>query len=192
MQLTASINIDSLFAIKMSTKIPGTSNLAADLIISTKRGPSFELHQDDSYDFFRFDEDPDELLAQIKRVQPEALRLLAHVNPIPQDYYAEHLSKVVFGSNLIEKAGMDLEITTKFGRAIFLGEGAELPTGDRQEHSSGDGQAWIQVVQHCRALQHIVGQMVVKNEPVSEELILETHRILTNGLLLDDGASWTQ
>jgi fido (protein-threonine AMPylation protein) len=49
-----------------------------------------------------------------------------------------------------------------------------------------------EVVQHALALYYIVQEMVVKDKLLSEEIILETHRILTSNVDAPGGASWEE
>jgi len=48
-----------------------------------------------------------------------------------------------------------------------------------------------EVVQHARAFQHIIKHYVHQRKPMTEELIKETHKILTEGLSID-GAGVSQ
>lgn len=41
-------------------------------------------------------------------------------------------------------------------------------------------------------MQHIMTEMVAKDQPLSEEMILQTHRILTNNINAPGGTSWHQ
>lgn len=48
------------------------------------------------------------------------------------------------------------------------------------------------MIQHALALQYIVNEMVVKERLLSEDIILETHRILTEKIDAPGGNPWTK
>ncbi|KAK6222091.1 fic/DOC family protein [Colletotrichum tabaci] len=108
--------------------------------------------------------------------------------------------RAIFGSNMIERAGLGWEITLNLCRSVFAGEHA----GDVLERTSkyenqlldlqyqeGDDESIasqnfhrgrLEIVQHARAYQHIIHHVVVKQDDLTEDLIKETHRILTRGV----------
>ncbi|OTA98299.1 hypothetical protein M426DRAFT_77065 [Hypoxylon sp. CI-4A] len=80
--------------------------------------------------------------------------------------------KAIFGSNMIEHAGLLGYDTTKAlcKRRILRGHN--------------------EIVQHAKAFQHIINAFVTEKRDISEELINETHRILVKGtpILVPNGA----
>ncbi|KAI2908375.1 hypothetical protein CBS147320_9706 [Aspergillus niger] len=85
---------------------------------------------------------------------------------IISDTLTRHLGTVIFGSNYIERAGLNLEETIKICEIIFL--------------------------QHALALNFLINEMVVKDKPLSEDLILRTHRILTEYIDTAGGIPWME
>ncbi|KAK3364297.1 fido domain-containing protein [Lasiosphaeria hispida] len=118
------------------------------------------------------------------------------VSAFPQVWEAleQSLITLVYGSNLIETAGSNLRITVKLCRAIFRGEQVEdiidehdpeykehievLMSTYRKGDHAGVAQSRKEVIQHAKALSFIIDHVILNNEPISEALILETHRIL--------------
>lgn len=49
-----------------------------------------------------------------------------------------------------------------------------------------------EVIQHAVALQYIITEIVLKDKPLSEDIILRTHYILTEALDIPGGISWKQ
>jgi Fic family protein len=112
----------------------------------------------------------------------------------------EAMIKAIFGSNLIERAGLNLDITVQLCRRVFAGEDvpdianrdasyteilAELVT--MQPELKDKPVEYIirsrkEVVQHARAFQHIIHAFVVEKQDLNEHVIKETHRILTKGV----------
>ncbi|GAB7343923.1 hypothetical protein MBLNU457_1876t1 [Dothideomycetes sp. NU457] len=137
--------------------------------------PTTTIRQDEAYDWTHFDEDPDDLFASV-----ETLRTKVAQNT---DYLVETLAHVVYGSNFIEKAGSSKDVTLEISNKIFRGEelaeeaDEELPQDVRE------------VIQHCRAFSHHIAETVVQDKPLSEALILATHKILTYKVRSSDGDS---
>lgn len=111
------------------------------------------------------------------------------------------LIKLVYGSNSIESAGSSLAITAKLCEAVFRGLPVliEIPERDESykqhlEHLLSAGRpahhgevirSRKEILQHAQALSYVIDRVVLNDEPWTEELILEAHRILHDGL--DDG-----
>ncbi|TWU78816.1 hypothetical protein ED733_007318 [Metarhizium rileyi] len=84
----------------------------------------------------------------------------------------EVVIRAIFGSNQIERAGLNLELTVLFCRKIF----------------SAEEVARNEVVQHARAFQHIIHAFVVEKRHLSEDLIKQTHQILVKGVpIVEEG-----
>ena len=106
---------------------------------------------------------------------------------------------VIFGSNLIERAGLNLDHTKRLCQAIFRGENYEMTerSGPYEQRlqgwlqdkhaASGEGEKHqirqrAEVVQHALALRYIVDAIVTRDQPFSEDILKETHRILITGV----------
>lgn len=108
------------------------------------------------------------------------------------------LITLVYGSNMIESAGSNLRITVKLCRAIFRGQPLPEDISERdaeyQEHlevlrstcreasHAGVIRSRREIIQHAQALNYIIDRVILDNEPISEALILETHRIMYIGV----------
>lgn len=97
-------------------------------------------------------------------------------------FMLESIAQVVYGSNLIERAGVrDYSLTSKICKRISLGLPVDPST------SGVTKQSLKEIEQHVLALNHMLTEMVAKNKPLSEKLILQTHYILCNGIPTSDG-----
>ncbi|KAK2596233.1 hypothetical protein QQS21_006325 [Conoideocrella luteorostrata] len=108
------------------------------------------------------------------------------------------LITLVYGSNMIESAGTNLRITTKLCQNIFRGIPVTVSTDERdpayQEHletliktnRKGDKSSVIlsrkEVVTHAKALNFAIDHIVLGNMAWSEDFILQTHKILYDGI----------
>jgi hypothetical protein len=117
------------------------------------------------------------------------------------------LVRTIYGSNRIERAGLGWNATQCFCRQSFQREALlawvyeehDESTKDRilesilEVESGCDGKsrnvllrARNEVIQHAKAYRHILNHFVEKEEDLSEDLIKETHTILTRGVPLED------
>ncbi|KNG85975.1 hypothetical protein ANOM_006099 [Aspergillus nomiae NRRL 13137] len=118
-----------------------------------------------------------------------------------------HLGTVIFGSNYIERAGLNLEETINICERIFRGEYVDPEHIPEREvdyekkligaiHSKTRASHIIrsrrEVVQHALALNFLITEMVVKDKPLSEDLILRTHHILTESINTAGGMPWEE
>ncbi|KAK4035350.1 Filamentation induced by cAMP/death on curing-related protein [Parachaetomium inaequale] len=110
------------------------------------------------------------------------------------------LASVVYGSNMIESAGSTLAITTQLCRAVFRGRTSDISIAiDETDPAYEEDLAHLratnrpanhqhvvasrrEIVQHAQALAYMVNHIVIATKPWSEQLILDIHRILHDGL----------
>ncbi|KAI2466414.1 fido domain-containing protein [Annulohypoxylon bovei var. microspora] len=101
------------------------------------------------------------------------------------------LIKAIFGSNMIEHVGLGYDITAQLCKRNFAGEDVtqiplielypqqpnlkDMSTQDAIRHRN-------EIVQHAKAFQHMIHCFVTEEQDLSEELIKNTHRILTTGI----------
>ncbi|GLA50021.1 hypothetical protein AnigIFM63604_006035 [Aspergillus niger] len=126
---------------------------------------------------------------------------------IISDTLTRHLGTVIFGSNYIERAGLNLEETIKICEIIFRGEFVDPEKIPERESdyekklieairsktpASHIIRSRREVVQHALALNFLINEMVVKDKPLSEDLILRTHRILTEYIDTAGGIPWME
>ncbi|KAF8852592.1 Fic-domain-containing protein [Acephala macrosclerotiorum] len=109
----------------------------------------------------------------------------------------DQMAKAVFGANNLERIGLGLDETIKLCMAVFNGE-ENLEYSDRSDEYQAKLDAFIaknfnpsqnavvrsrrEVVQHAAAFQHIVDRFVKQGQPMTEELIKNTHAIMVRGL----------
>ncbi|KAE8450598.1 hypothetical protein EG329_005942 [Mollisiaceae sp. DMI_Dod_QoI] len=115
----------------------------------------------------------------------------------------EGIMNLVFSSNNIERAGLNLQETLKICQRIFDGEDVKAEDiSEKSEEYQAVIQALIdskirkpgnvnichviqsrrEVIQHVRALDYITRAIVIENQPLSEALICTTHRLLVTGI----------
>ncbi|KAM0345558.1 hypothetical protein ACHAPU_006488 [Fusarium lateritium] len=139
-----------------------------------------------------------ELQGAKSREQEEAL----------EEFHVEQLSRMVYGSNMIEFAGGSLETTRRVCRTDLdknVEEVSDITRTDPeydeiQRHLESrnlpDGhadilQSYREIVQHALAAKYMFDK-VGENEPLSEEIIKEAHYILTYKIDINDNTPWTQ
>lgn len=112
------------------------------------------------------------------------------------------LVTLVYGSNLIERAGTNFRLTFSICRDIFRGKEVDPNIEERspeyQEHldylvktqrkgvMSNVVRSRREVINHAKALNFLIDRVVLDNMALSEELILEAHRILQHNIGDDD------
>ncbi|KAK6530569.1 hypothetical protein TWF281_007412 [Arthrobotrys megalospora] len=108
----------------------------------------------------------------------------------PEDTLADsielELSRMIFGSNFIERAGTNFEETLTLCKAVFRNEqfANDVTTRTRSR---------MEVIQHAKALKFFFEKFLLENSELTENLILETHRILCEGHDHDhDGTPWEE
>jgi hypothetical protein len=143
-------------------------------------GRDIVIRQDALYTWLNEDDDPDEIFALIKTEFQEVKgkmegQLCSKQEEAFDEYMANAPSEMIFGSNLIERAGGGYELTIELCKEIFIGKDVLAVIKSLRE-----------MVQHTLALKHIVEHMVVRNRNLTEELILATHKILCDGIETSD------
>ncbi|KAL2066036.1 hypothetical protein VTL71DRAFT_2107 [Oculimacula yallundae] len=126
------------------------------------------------------------------------------MSELMSDEITSAMMSLVFSSNLIERAGLGLDATVKICEKIFRGE--EVDAKDCDERSSEYAQSLQdlalrnnpatkehvvrsrrEIIQHARALQHIIRKIALEHQPLSEQIIRDTHKILTTGIDAQNG-----
>lgn len=175
---------------------------------------SFTMSQDTGYDYnILGDLDPDDLFEELQANFDNIATCIPSIGEDDQRaleaYYVDVLCRMVFGSNMIENAGASLDITHRMCESIFRGHGRseEITESDQdyqalkselqQKQLPSDSVAVLhtyhEIVQHAKATQHIIHQVAVLGKDITEELILETHAILTHKVdCADSGLEWQQ
>ncbi|KAH6990209.1 fido domain-containing protein [Ilyonectria destructans] len=162
---------------------------------------------DDAYDYNVLDDDvdPDDLYEELR----SQITTVYCAPPVPMETFEQHLDdalgRMVFGSNMIEGAGGGCDITLALCRPIFRGDQVpEIQEGDAyfralerdlvQNPPDYDAvlRSYHEITQHAKAASYIFTTVCINNEALSEETILQTHRILTHKVDTEQGMSWTE
>ncbi|KAK0753057.1 fido domain-containing protein [Schizothecium vesticola] len=210
---TSPINITKSIREKMQKAIFPNATVR---IRSRKIPACFTISMADGYDYNLLGDefDPDDLydeMLKYNQVLAESLQsgnLLDNTSNIVDEFMLDVLSKMIFGSNYIEQAGAGLDITLKLCHAIFYGETVpdEITERDpeyqalkedlvRQGLPAGTPaviRSRREIVQHARAASYILNETYLKENDLTEDIILETHRILTHKVDTEDGYPWAQ
>ncbi|KAG0646034.1 Adenosine monophosphate-transferase [Hyphodiscus hymeniophilus] len=160
---------------------------------------------DPNYDYNRFTPDPDEVFEEcvgyFGKVQPLIINLKDEDQSY-NDYLVESMVMMIFTSNYLENAGSSQPITLRICKEIFAGRELPEEIGERdteyepiqaylmEKKAQSDKSAVLrsrkQIIQHAYALKYITHRMVIEGEALSESLLKETHRILTDGIDADN------
>lgn len=112
--------------------------------------------------WFRHEDDPEDLLLENQALMKDINNLLQASTPARDIALEKHLDKdltrVVYRSNLIESAGSNFDITSKFCNKVFQKE----PITEEITEGGVRG-----VVRHARALSFIINEMVVLEKPLT-------------------------
>ncbi|OAA37207.1 Filamentation induced by cAMP/death on curing-related protein [Metarhizium rileyi] len=108
------------------------------------------------------------------------------------------LATLVYGSNMIESAGSNFRITMEICHEIFRGQVVDAHIDERdptyQEHLEnlaethrksdmhGVVRSRQEIIGHAKALNFLIDRIILSNMAWSEELLLETHMILYEGI----------
>ncbi|KAG4277868.1 hypothetical protein FPRO04_07111 [Fusarium proliferatum] len=127
------------------------------------------------------------------------------------DIFNEKLSQMVYGSNMIEAVGSSLDITSELCRDIFAGGidaddveisdrdptykaiRAELREKKKKPKAHEDVlRTRCEIIQHAKAAYYMMNEVAIKGRDLSEEVILEMHRLLTCNIDSPDGIPSSQ
>ncbi|KAJ4004132.1 hypothetical protein NW752_010791 [Fusarium irregulare] len=134
------------------------------------------IRSDDSYRTYKNDQNPEALFEKALRYFSPVI--MNHSPTIEQkatliQWVNDTVIHALYGSNMIERAGLGWEATLNHCRRVLRGL-------DIQEIDDIRGQR--EVVQHMRAYQHILYRFAILGEDMTEDLIKNTHGILCKGV----------
>ncbi|CAG8928815.1 unnamed protein product [Penicillium salamii] len=183
-------------------------HLYSTLHKSTGFSNGFSIVMDNAYSYKigTHDFEPEDVFPEIMTLTDQLSSWLKeHTDPEHKAELEEcilnHLIAMVFGSNLIEHAGSTARITYKLCLAVFRGE--EIPQ-DRDEAEDflelkdallrknlpTDTKAVLrsrrEIIQHAKAASFIINQLCICDRELTEDIILQTHQILTYKIDADD------
>ncbi|KAF5612087.1 adenosine monophosphate transferase FICD like [Fusarium subglutinans] len=157
---------------------------------------NYDNYENDAEDQSHSDEDDIELKNYLDDIA-DALKKQKSKNDseIAEDFN-EKLSQMVYGSNMLEMVGSGLDTTVKLCQRIFEGravDDAEISDRDpiyqalrmdlvSKNKSSGHEdvlRSRREIIQHAKAAYYMMNEVAIKGKDLSEEIILETHRLLT-------------
>ncbi|KAI3116863.1 hypothetical protein CBS147333_487 [Penicillium roqueforti] len=118
--------------------------------------------------------DPDVVFPEVLTLSNQLSTILQQLTPAQETKFENHilhcLASMVYGSNMIERAGGDSDST--FG-AVY----GNLPRKGRD--ISPALRSYREIAQHARAASYIIVQLCIHDQGLSEEIILQAHRFLT-------------
>ncbi|KAJ5502055.1 hypothetical protein N7463_004929 [Penicillium fimorum] len=136
------------------------------------------------------DFDPDTIFLEIVTLGNQlSVILQKQLTPLQESEFENHilhcLATIVYGSNMIERAGSGSRITLKLCMAIFRGEEIPEDIGETEEEflelkKVSFLRSRREIIQHAKAASHMISQLCVHDKDLNEEIILETHKILTH------------
>ncbi|KAJ5918374.1 hypothetical protein N7454_010749 [Penicillium verhagenii] len=170
--------------------------------------PLTVVMNDDAYDYKIgiHDFDPDAVYPEIFSLgnQLSAVfqkELSSNQQSAFKDHILDGLAGMVYGSNMIERVGNDSDITFKLCKAVFRGEEVPEEVGETEEeflelknnllrkNLPANPCAVLcsrrEIFQHAKAACYMIQQLCICDNDLSEEIILQTHEILTHKINAD-------
>ncbi|CAG8372975.1 unnamed protein product [Penicillium salamii] len=169
----------------------------------------FTIAMDDAYSYSigTNDFEPEEVFPEIVNLADQLSSWLKdHEDPEHEtafeNYILDRLIAMVFGSNMIERAGSTARITYKLCLAVFRGEEIPEDIGETDEeflelkkallrkNLPANTQAVLrsrrEIIQHAKATAFIINQLCICDRDLTENILLQTHQILTYKVDADD------
>jgi prophage maintenance system killer protein len=170
----------------------------------------FTLKMDQNYRYYNDEQGQTTHQVLFKRasaVIEDVRRTLSNSTDDQMETYAkvieEDMIHMVFGNNMQERAGQSFNITWGLCMDIFAGRvvdaagiherdpgyAAHLRFLHEQNYTNANFEHVIrsrrEVIQHAEALKYITDAALNRDQPITESLIIETHRILCAGLTIE-------
>ncbi|KAL2065449.1 hypothetical protein VTL71DRAFT_3119 [Oculimacula yallundae] len=181
---------------------------------STAEECKFILHMNDNYHYYKPEQEKHNVVFERSSAIIQELKTIFDTAKEDNDllsayteFTADTMAHMVYGSNMQEKAGMGLDETINLCRRVFAGENID-PNGIEERSSEYEAQLKLlvehgvespgyehvirsrrEVIQHAQALKYITDAALLSDNPLTEQLIKDTHQILCNGVALDDGTN---
>ncbi|KAF4954887.1 hypothetical protein FGADI_4989 [Fusarium gaditjirri] len=191
-------NLGHLIRLMLSLRLHGDSS-------------TLVLTQDDAHYEHNDDESDSDSKPELQKYLEDFESALKMQSPTEIDVTLnEKLSEMVYGSNMIEAVGSSLDITVKLCSDIFAGgiysDNAEISDCepfyqalqmDLVSKNKSSGYEDIlrsrrEIIQHAKAAYYMMNEVAIKGKDLSEEIILETHRLLTYKIDSPDGIPWSE
>ncbi|KAF3207911.1 hypothetical protein TWF191_000916 [Orbilia oligospora] len=140
------------------------------------------------------------------------IAIRSHCKYTPEESLSQaiqtELINLIYGSNFIEYAGTDYTTTAAICKKLFneyvspeeILNSLQPTTTTTDENTSGTATTTIavhkkggmEVIQHAKALTYFLKKFYIEEEPLTESLILQTHRTLCEGTTHSDGTPWQE
>nr|CEG04348.1 unnamed protein product [Fusarium clavum] len=142
---------------------------------------------DGSYDCNKAEKNPEENPYKLFR---EFSSLLSERNvesgTVFSQYYRQKIYQLVWSSNMIENVGADLSLTLGLCQHVF----GDWPASELLLYFDSV-RSQREITHHAKAAGYIFGE-IGKGNDLSEDLIRNTHEVLTCGIDMEDGIPWTE
>lgn len=170
-----------------------------------REGVAMTIRADNVYRTYATGQDPASLFKKAVNYMDSAKAI--ERNQAQQDLLnrevEDMLMHAIFGSNRIEQAGLSLDVTIHLCRKILRGEDVGEITERTPEYRAkllevfqidpqlkGQSLKFIlrgrqEIIQHVKAFQHLIHHFAVEKEPMTEDLIKKTHKILCKGVSVE-------
>ncbi|KAF5551736.1 hypothetical protein FNAPI_7342 [Fusarium napiforme] len=125
------------------------------------------------------------------------------------EHVIDELSRMVYGSNMIEHVGGGLDITLKLCKDVF--RGGKEPPEEISEHGpeyeqldlylynkdlpckhADILQAYREIVQHAKAARYMIEQVCINDKDLSEHIITQAHGDLTYKIEISKHIPWNE
>jgi fido (protein-threonine AMPylation protein) len=179
------------------------------MMLSTFSKPKFTIKMGDAYDYNILQETPDQLHHELRKYTSDVAGELGRSKDKEaafDEHFTSELARMVYGSNMIEVAGGGVDITLKLCKAVF--QGKEVPEDITERDSDYEelklylmnknlpsGHTAVlrsrrEIVQHAQAARFMIEEVCIKGKDLSQEIIRETHAILTYKIDINEQTPW--
>lgn len=133
--------------------------------------------------FYNISEDPCKLFQEFSSLLAERN---VESGTVFSQYYRQKIYQLVWSSNKIDNVGADLSLTLGLCQRVFGGwPASELLLYFDSVRSQRE------ITHHAKAAGYILGE-IGKGSDLSEDLIRNTHEVLTCGIDMEDGTPWAE
>ncbi|KAG4293784.1 hypothetical protein FPRO06_00369 [Fusarium proliferatum] len=166
---------------------------------------------DDAYEYDVLQKSPKELHQELRRHITDVKEGLkqSEDNSDIDEHIIDELSRMVYGTNMIENVGGGLDITLKLCRDVFRGdkEPPEEISEDDPEYEQLDLylynkdlpckhadilRSYREIVQHAKAARFMIEQVCINDKDLSEYIITQAHGDLTYKIDISNDIPWNE
>ncbi|KLO79117.1 uncharacterized protein LW93_2482 [Fusarium fujikuroi] len=166
---------------------------------------------DDAYEYDVLQKSPKELHQELRRHITDVKEGLkqSEDNSDIDEHIIDELSRMVYGTNMIENVGGGLDITLKLCRDVFRGdkEPPEEISEDDPEYEQLDLylynkdlpckhadilRSYREIVQHAKAARFMIEQVCINDKDLSEYIITQVHGDLTYKIDISNDIPWNE